>query len=182
MDNLIFNEYKINTKAYNEIISKYKDKIPEELMNIWIKYGFGTILNGYLKIINPDEYLKIIEQSYFRVNISIPVMVTGFGDIITWEENKYIRIIKYKSGSFKGIASGFDFFWDDINTEYFCNEFFELNKYNEAIEFHGHLEFDQCFGYVPLLGLGGSEKVENLKKVKIREHIELITQLVGPIE
>ena len=49
-------------------------------------------------------------------------MVTGFGDIITWEENKYIRIIKYKSGSFKGIASGFDFFWDDINTEYFCNE------------------------------------------------------------
>ena len=42
---------------------------------------------------------------------------------------------------------------------------------------HGSLSFDECFGYVPLLGLGGAKKVENLKKVKIREHIELITQL-----
>lgn len=38
------------------------------------------------------------------------------------------------------------------------------------------------FGYVLLLGLGGSEKVENLKKVKIKEHIELIMQMVGKIE
>lgn len=38
------------------------------------------------------------------------------------------------------------------------------------------------FGYVPLLGLGGSEKVENKKKVKIKEHIELIMQMVGKIE
>ena len=34
---------------------------------------------------------------------------------------------------------------------------------------------------MPLLGLGGSEKVQNLKKVKIIEHIELISQLVGKI-
>ena len=36
-------------------------------------------------------------------------------------------------------------------------------------------------GDVPLLGLGGSEKIQNLKKVKIREYIELISQLVGKI-
>ena len=29
---------------------------------------------------------------------------------------------------------------------------------------HGSLLFDECFGYVPLLGLGGAKKVENLKK------------------
>ena len=34
---------------------------------------------------------------------------------------------------------------------------------------------------MPLLGLGGSEMVDNLNKVKNREHIELITQLVGKI-
>jgi len=26
---------------------------------------------------------------------------------------------------------------------------------------------DECFGYVPLLGLGGTEKVENLQKVRL---------------
>lgn len=50
------------------------------------------------------------------------------------------------------------------------------------ISIYGKLNYDECFGYVPLLGLGGPEKVENLQKVKIREHIELISQLVGRIE
>ena len=38
-----------------------------------------------------------------------------------------------------------------------------------------YIFFDECYGYVPLLGLGGSEKVDNLQKVKIKEHI--ITRL-----
>lgn len=51
----------------------------------------------------------------------------------------------------------------------------------EAVDKWGKVEADECFGYVPLLGLGGKESVDNLKKVKIREHIELITQMVGKI-
>jgi hypothetical protein len=30
--------------------------------------------------------------------------------------------------------------------------------------------------------MGGSEKIENLKKVKLREHILLITEFMGPIQ
>ena len=36
---------------------KYKDKLPEELIEIWKKYGFGTFVNDFLKVINPDDYL-----------------------------------------------------------------------------------------------------------------------------
>lgn len=52
---------------------------------------------------------------------------------------------------------------------------------NEAVEKYGHLEYDECFGYVPLLALGGKESVDNLKKVKIHEHIVLITEIAGKI-
>ena len=41
--------------------------------------------------------------------------------------------------------------------------------------------YDECFGYVPLLSLGGSEKPENLQKVKLREHLELMYQMQGSI-
>lgn len=47
---------------------------------------------------------------------------------------------------------------------------------------YGELEFDECFGYVPLLGLGGNEDINNIDKVKIKVQIELISQLVGNIE
>ena len=38
------------------------------------------------------------------------------------------------------------------------------------------------FCYTPLLGLGGEEKVENLKKVKLKEHILIITEFMGPVQ
>lgn len=57
----------------------------------------------------------------------------------------------------------------------------KIEKFNEAVEMHGSLSYDECFGYVPLLAIGGKETTKNLKKVKIREHIALITALVGEI-
>jgi hypothetical protein len=47
---------------------------------------------------------------------------------------------------------------------------------------YGHPAFNECFGYVPLFGLGGPEKVDNLNKVKLIEHIYLTTQIMGQIE
>ncbi|WP_235182914.1 T6SS immunity protein Tdi1 domain-containing protein [Gracilibacillus boraciitolerans] len=34
----------------------------------------------------------------------------------------------------------------------------------------------------PLLGLGGAEKVENLKKVKLKEHILIITEFMVSVQ
>ena len=58
---------------------------------------------------------------------------------------------------------------------------FEYKQYLEAIEKHGVLKYNECFGYVPLLALGGAKRVENLDIVKIREHILVIVALAGPI-
>ncbi|MDE7321833.1 MAG: DUF1851 domain-containing protein [Lachnospiraceae bacterium] len=55
-------------------------------------------------------------------------------------------------------------------------------QYDTALEKYGSLAYDECFGYVPLLGLGGKERIKNIQKVKIKEHIELITQMVGKME
>lgn len=82
----LFKEYKINSKVDRSLIDKYKEKILTELLYIWEVYGFGSILNGDLKIVNPEEYQSVVDMSYFRANISIPIMITGFGDIITWEK------------------------------------------------------------------------------------------------
>lgn len=68
-----------------------------------------------------------------------------------------------------------------LGDDYFLEKYFQIPQYIEAVNKLGKLEQDECFGYVPLLGLGGSEKIQNLKKVKIREYIELISQLVGKI-
>ena len=122
-------------------IEQCKGRLPEELFDFWREFGLGTFYNGYLKAIDPNEYIELVQQSYFDGEVTIPIFATAFGDIITWEDKKY----------------------------------------NAAVKKYGELEYDECFGYVPLLALGGKESVKNLKKVKMREHIALIAELTDGI-
>lgn len=163
------------------IIREYERKLPSEVINLWCKFGFGTFYNGYLKVINPNDYTNLLEKSYFQGEVSIPIFATAFGDLITWEKNQFLGIVKYRYGENDVISDGFEFFFDDLIEGELDEEFLSISKYNEAIEKYGNLEYNECFGYVPLLAIGGKESVNNIKKVKIREHIALITELAGGI-
>lgn len=178
----VFGNFKLNCKASEEILNKYEGVLPKELLDIWKEYGFGTILDGYLKIINPDEYSEVLEMAYDGQDVAIPVFVTAFGDIFVVEEGKYIIVVRVKNGTIDGVPGGFKFFWEDLENDDIDEINNEFGKYKDAVAQLGELEFDECFGYTPLLGLGGSEKTENLEKVNTKVHIELITQLVGRIE
>ena len=68
-----------------------------------------------------------------------------------------------------------------IKSAIFNDRFLELARYREAVQALGPLQFDECFGYAPLPGLGGSRRVEHLRKYKLREHIALIAQAVGKV-
>ena len=164
-----------------ELLQKYETIVPDELAKIWEEYGFGRLLGGYLKVINPENYQELLNETYFRGNISVPILATAFGDIVTLEESQYIGMVKYKNGNFLMLAKNFKRFAQNLGDDYFLEKYFQIPQYTEAVNKLGKLEQDECFGYVPLLGLGGSEKVDNLNKVKIREHIELISQMVGKV-
>ena len=133
-----------------EVIEKYKDQVPAELVQIWQEDGLGTFLDGYLKVINPDDYLELLQDSYFRGDIAIPIFVTAFGDVVTWEENAYVLIVQYNIQD--------------------CN-----------IIIKRLLAYDECFGFVPLLALGGVKDVDHMDKVKVLEHIYLMYQLTGGV-
>ncbi len=159
-----------------------KNKLPEELLNIWSDLGLGTFMSGYMKIIDPKVYQDILQDSYFRGDVSIPIIITGLGDILTWEKNEYIGMVKFRKTQFEIISHGFEYFFDDLTDDFYMGKYFNVPQYEEALAKYGALKFDECFGYVPLLGLGGPEDVNHLDKVKIIEHIALITQLLGKIE
>ena len=166
-----------------QVIEKYRDLVPNELIDVWEEYGLGSFMNGYVKIINPEEYQELLEESYIYGKTSIPILATAFGDIITWEENKDIGIVFYKDGTFDIICSGMEnFFLNLYDEEWTADDIFDLKMYRKAIKKYGKLNYNQCFYYVPLLGLGGVKKVENLQKGDIRIHIQLIMDSIGLVE
>ena len=102
-------------------------------------------------------------------------------EIITWEKDEFLGIVKYRYGDNDVIQARFKYFMMDVEFGELDEEFFTIEQYDEAVEKYGELEYDECFGYVPLLALGGNESVNNLKKVKMKEHIALIYNMVGEI-
>ena len=177
----VLNDFEFHSDVPEEIIEKYRDKIPPELLEIWREYGFGAFANGYIKIINPDDYVKILEESYFASDVAIPIFATGFADVIVWQKNKYVGLVEYRKSDASIYPFEFDDFLIDFSTPRTV-KFLDNTQYSKAVAIQGKLEYDECFGYVPLLALGGSEKVENLQKMKILPHIGLITDVVGRIE
>lgn len=182
----LFKDFKKISKVEENTINKYKDLLPDELIKAWKTYGYGTCMNGYLKIINPDEFSSLVKDSYLRSEGTIPIFTSSMGDIILFEKDEnqesYVVMINYRKGKTKVIASKYSLFLRFLDEEAFKQKALDWLPYPEAIEKYKEPEYDECFGYTPLIGLGGAEKVENLKKVKIKEHILIITEFMGPVQ
>ena len=157
-----------NSKVEESTINKYKEYLPKELIEAWRIYGYGTFMDGYLKVINPDDFSSLVSDTYLRSKGTIPIFTTSLGDIIIFEKDEnqesYIVMINYRKGKTKVLASKFSLFIRFLEEEAFKQRALGWLPYPEAIKQYNEPEYEECFGYTPLLGLGGEEKVENLKR------------------
>ena len=191
-----FADFKLHKPADSAVIEKYTNVLPHALINIWKEYGFGTFAKGFLKTINPDEYQELLNETYMSDNNPIPIFTTALGDIVIIkdfigkkEKGYWIRTLRYREGEentlrvMPSLDDELGFFakvLTDTNT--YKNLFF-WGDYIEAVKEYGTIpEYDECYGFVPLLGLGGPREVENMQIVKIKEHIMLIKEKVGVIQ
>lgn len=138
-------------------------------------------MQGYFKSVNPEEFKEVLEVSSQRYKDSIVLFATGMGDLVIWSDG-YVRLLNYRYGMVKTIMYTLEFLFPNIVDLEFREEELSWEPYPHAIKQFNELEYDECFGYAPLLGLGGAEKVENLNKVKLKEHILIITEFMGPVQ
>ena len=175
--------YQITERPTTKQVGEFEHKVPQELVQFWKEFGFGNFMNGYLKMVDPSSFGDFMRSSYTPSFEPTTVFaVTAFGDILIWE-GEFVNQINYRRGTEKThgtkIQNLFNIFlgkWDTVEKA------FDAKNYLAAVERLGEPAFDECFAYVPALALGGSEKVENIQKVKLREHLLILSQLVGVIE
>ena len=176
----ILNDFKKEKDMPKEVIEKYRNLVPKEMIEIWEKYGLGSFLSGYLRVINPDDYKELVEETYFRGNVAIPIFITAFADVVTWEEDELIGMIEYKTLDVNAIWEGMDNFFELLSNKRFLEKNFELEMYNKALKLYGEVGYEDCYCFVPVIPVGG-KKIENLQKGKAFTHIEVIVYLMGRV-
>ena len=97
-----------------EIVDEYRGREPDELIEVWENYGYGTFGEGFLRIIDPKLYEAEVGDCIGKTQgdgIAIPVMTTGLGDLITWEPSAGvigILVILNRVGGMRLQAYDFD--------------------------------------------------------------------------
>lgn len=176
-------DYLIVERPGEELMNHFRNKLPTQLIDFWKAYGCGTFMNGYLMIVNPSKYQPVFDEAYDNEDNEIVFAVTRLGDFLTWTGDA-VRAVYFKNGFDSIIESGDDMEWFfdmDLADDGFLKANLNDKNYQTAKQRLREPQFDECFGYVPLLGLGGAEKAENLQIVKIKEHISIIAQTMGKI-
>lgn len=83
-----------NTNTYTkygdvsiETINKYEGILPDELLSIWQTMGYGVYEDGFLQLVNPDEYEFVFDYIDKLLDPSIVFGITALGDLLIWEGN-----------------------------------------------------------------------------------------------
>ena len=169
-----------------EIIEEYRGRVPDELVEIWEAYGYGTFAQGFLRVIDPRLYEAEVGERICKTEgdgVAIPVMVTGLGDLITWKPSHPGAIgIMFRHGDTVGLGTLKTFLTlTRVGGPRHLSAKLKWDLFPEAVAAHGELPYDQSFIFVPLLSLGGAATVENLHKRETITSIKLAVDLQGVI-
>jgi hypothetical protein len=181
-----FPDYTVVEKPSPELIARYRDRVSPELLAVWEEYGFGTFCEGYLKIVNPDDYTDLLAETYQLVSLPseappIVLFATAMGDLLILERG-YLVLVCFRHGNTDTVGKTVKLFFRSVAEDSYLIDVLRWEPYPAARARLGEPAYDECFGYVPLLALGGPEVAENLEKVKLREHLALIGQFTGLLE
>lgn len=169
-----------------ETIEEYRGRVPDELIEIWERYGYGTFGEGFLRIIDPKLYEAEVGDCIGKTQgdgLAIPIMVTGLGDLITWEPSLQGVIgILYRQGDTVGLGKLSSFLTlVRLDGAEELSDSLHWDLFPAAVAAHGELSPDQSFIFVPLLSMGGKAVVENLHKRDTVTSIRVAVDLQGVI-
>ena len=183
---LVKNLNSIRQAVDDTFIAKYADLSYPELTTLWQEVGLGSYCDGMLKIINPSDYQDVLNSCYVMEydKSFLPFMCTAFGDVFAYVKNpklnNYIVYLNVRYGTYLILPDNLAALLNKIIfNQSFLKGWFDLENYSVMQEKLGTPDFDECFGYSPLLTMGGSENLENIKIVKTLPYIDINTQTIG---
>ncbi|MEZ4778649.1 MAG: DUF1851 domain-containing protein [Flavobacteriaceae bacterium] len=156
-------------------IEKLQPNALPEIITLLKEDGVSSYMNGFFWTLDPNEYLEFINEWLQADDICIPFARTALADLFFVHRGE-IMILHSNKGFLDYTSPYVEWFFNRFLTdEPYLIEHFSYNLY-QKLPNKESLSHDECFGFTPLLSLGGSENVENLSKVKMREYLDIVAK------
>ncbi len=158
----------------------FANQLPAELIEHWKDPGLCTYGGGLLRFTDPRQFAGILEEWLDPKPKAAHVFLrTAFADLYFWDEGfAYALDVQY--GRVSQITDKIELFYDHaLCDERVIERSLRRGLYQQAVGRLGPPAEDECYAFVPALALGGPGTAESLQKVKIREHLDILRQIVA---
>ncbi|MFX1683018.1 GAD-like domain-containing protein [Mitsuaria sp. CC2] len=179
-------------------IAAWTGKLPDQLMAYWREEGWGRYGEGRFWFVNPADYEDIVdewlENSPLEQIDSFHVIArTAFGKLylcgqrsgqsatINCATNAVFAVPKRLKPKTPDARDMSILVFLGVDREE-CDLDDEDGKpmFARAMKALGPLAEDEVYGFEPALVAGGRMRVENLRKLKIDQHLTILRQLAAP--
>ncbi|MBJ8425205.1 MULTISPECIES: GAD-like domain-containing protein [Acinetobacter] len=180
----------------DDIINKYKGKLPNQLLEYWKAFGFSGWGNGLFWLVNPEEYQDTLDVWLENIEIQpheeyFVIARSAFGDLEIWgtiHGNCYTisPIMNQIFPNIQDIETG----EEDLLIRIFISskekKLLDIKDYRNkplferVVKKYGVLTKNEMFGFEPALVLGGEAKLENVRKLPIISHLQFLASLDTP--
>lgn len=164
-------------KVSNDTVVKFKDILPEILIDEWKRQGFASYLGGLLWSTNPENYYDVMagwDEDYLNCHM---IFRSAFGDFYFIKDDViYAQAVhqKLRTNLQNNLRLVLKFSLARSQNQ---ENILHKSLYNKAVKKFGILESDEIFSFFPAIALGGDYDLNYVKKVKIKEHLSFLGQL-----
>lgn len=168
-------------------IERYRGKLPQQLIAYWQAYGWCGYADGLFWTVNPEEYEPVLSAwigatPFMEKDAYHLIARSAFGELYFWGERSGDSLKLFAPGAYCFPRESL--FKNDLerrlrmffsNRDRNENDFADL--FSPALKKLGPLDYDEMYGFVPALALGGPSDLAHLQKVKAVEHLVFLAQL-----
>jgi hypothetical protein len=164
-----------------DTIARFAPHAPEGAVEMWRQYGTGVVGDGFVRVVDPARAAQMTAGLLQLPRTAVILFSTALADLVIWGDGTFL-VAKFRWGVVQFTESGMTLeqLAEWLQDEQRLDETFERQPYPGAAARDGVPGVDECYGFVPLLALGGANSADHLQKMALWEHIELILQLTEP--
>lgn len=161
-----------------QVLEHYCPLVPEAIASLWKRFGVAYLDDGLVRLVDPAHAVAKLQGVAPAGEDMVPVFTTVLADVVYWRSGGFV-LYDYRHGRVADLGPDADELLSRLHDDVFRDSQLSAGIYRQAVCRYGIPDPDDCFGYVPLLGMGGPEDVGRLDPCQMWTHLGIIVQSCG---
>lgn len=162
-------------------VTTYGKNLPDPLLAEWKEAGWCAYGDGLIWLTDPNDLRAPVKEWLGASNKAIPFARSAFAHVFLWDADG-AHMLDPHYGTLAKIVNNMNVVFDYVLCrKQYLDDVLEQKLFRKALKKLGALEHDECYGFEPAIALGGPGTLETLRKVKLREHLSILSQLADEI-